>query len=176
MTTAEDVRKRFNELLALLRAEHKSKIEALLLRHPLTIYVTDDEIRTHSRRDEVLWAATLQGKLYFRLRTIPPRYADFVLLHEMMHMVVEERDGVTPNSLEMDALSLQLLRGQGGLSRLQKIELEVKSLTTQEAERLEIDRPKNTTDDKMLEMLLEVVTGRIKTSHSEAEVFNGLRG
>jgi hypothetical protein len=126
---------RFNLLLFRVKPEYAEKVRALLLRHPLAI-ISDEESINKSPYGGVNKAATIEGHLYIRVEKIAECDLDYVILHELIHMFVEERDGIKWKDLQpnphnqADTLRANLL--------YDKIENDVDNLLKPEAARLGI--------------------------------------
>jgi hypothetical protein len=131
---------RFRILLDKIQPCYAEKISSLIKRKGLEIITDAERI---NEAGNIRWAATIDGRLYYRDDRIFPHLKDYVMLHEMLHMFVEERDGLTPNDFSADFQGKRHRR-HPRLSLYDKVECEVEIWTEQEAERLDIRRPNGT--------------------------------
>src|SRR5439155_25266287 len=122
---------RFSEIVAALPSNYSDCIRRRQNEKKTRIILEEAEIdRSQKMFGEIAIAAQIGGLFYFRPSRITEETLDKVLLHEMMHLYIEDRDGLNYRDFQIHALLLP-----GEISEIKRLrfenEREVVELTTQ---------------------------------------------
>ena len=96
---------RFSEIVAALPRNYSDCIRRRQNEKKTRIIVDEAEIdRSQKIYGKITTAAEIGGLFYFRPSRITEEVLDKVLLHEMMHLYIEDRDGLTYRDFQRHAL------------------------------------------------------------------------
>ena len=131
MVSPEQIEKRFKELIDLFPSPYKEIFDKAISEHKLVIWTDSKKIDEYQQLfGKIRIAGSINGNLFFRLDRITEDILDKVIIHELIHFYLEQRDGLGYKDFQ-SWLKIDLLEKAKTERLIQQNEMEAQLLTQQ---------------------------------------------